>query len=118
MVRVPDVGRFEMRLMDGAANPYLMQAGILAAGLDGIANKRDPGKPLDINMYTEGHTLKNVRRLPTNLLDAIRVFEKSKVLRSCLGNELVESYAKLKHQDWRNYSAAISQWERDHTLDC
>ena len=46
------------------------------------------------------------------------LFEKSKVLRSCLGNELVESYAKLKHQDWRNYSAAISQWERDHTLDC
>ena len=118
MVRVPDVGRFEMRLMDGAANPYLMQAGILAAGLDGIANKHNPGKPLDINMYTEGHTLKNVRRLPTNLLDAIRVFEKSKVLRSCLGNELVDSYAKLKHQDWRNYSAAISQWERDHTLDC
>ena len=118
MVRVPDVGRFEMRLMDGAANPYLMQAGILAAGLDGIASKRNPGKPLDINMYTEGHTLKDVRRLPTNLLDAIRVFEKSKVLRSCLGNELVDSYAKLKHQDWRNYSAAISQWERDHTLDC
>jgi len=118
MVRVPDVGRFELRLMDGAANPYLLQAGVLAAGLDGIASKRDPGKPLDINMYTEGHTVKNVRRLPSNLLDAIRVFEKSKVLRSGFGKELVESYAKLKHQDWRSYSAAISQWERDHTLDC
>ena len=55
MIRVPDKGRFEMRLMDGAANPYLMQAGILAAGLDGIKNKRDPGKRLDINMYTDGH---------------------------------------------------------------
>ena len=74
MVRVPDAGRFELRLMDGAANPYLLQAGVLAAGLDGVANKRDPGKPLDINMYTEGHKLKNVRRLPSNLLDAIRVF--------------------------------------------
>jgi len=118
MVRVPDAGRFELRLMDGAVNPYLLQAGVLAAGLDGIAHKRDPGKPLDINMYTEGHKVKNVRRLPSNLLDAIRVFEKSKVLQSGLGKDLVESYAKLKHQDWRSYSAAISQWERDHTLDC
>jgi len=40
------------------------------------------------------------------------------VLRAGLGKELVESYAKLKHRDWRSYSAAISQWERDHTLDC
>lgn len=118
MVRVPDAGRFELRLMDGAANPYLLQAGVLAAGLDGVANKRDPGKPLDINMYTEGHKVKNVRRLPSNLLDAIRVFEKSKALRAGLGNDLVDSYAKLKYQDWRSYSAAISQWERDHTLDC
>ena len=88
MVRVPDAGRFELRLMDGAANPYLLQAGVLAAGLDGVANKRDPGKPLDINMYTEGHKVKNVRRLPSNLLDAIRVFEKSKVLRAGLGDDL------------------------------
>ena len=104
--------------MDGAANPYLLQAGVLATGLDGIANKRDPGKPLNINMYTDGHTLKNVRRLPSNLLDALRLFEKSKVLRLGLGRELIDSYAKLKHQDWRSYSAAISEWERDHTLDC
>jgi glutamine synthetase len=118
MVRVPDVGRFEMRLMDGAVNPYLLQAGILAAGLDGVANDRDPGKPSSLNMYTEGHKATGVRRLPSNLLDAIRLFEKSKVLRATLGNELVNSYAKLKHQDWRSYSAAISQWERDNTLDC
>jgi len=118
MVRVPDAGRFELRLMDGAANPYLMQAGVLAAGLEGVASKRDPGKPLDINMYTEGHKVKGVRRLPSNLLDAIRLFEKSKILRAGLGDGLVDSYAKLKHQDWGSYSASISQWERDHTLDC
>ena len=44
MVRIPDAGRFELRLADGATNPYLLQAGILAAGLDGIDNKRDPGR--------------------------------------------------------------------------
>ncbi|HIF81960.1 MAG TPA: type III glutamate--ammonia ligase [Gammaproteobacteria bacterium] len=118
MVRIPDRGRFELRLMDGAANPYLLQAGVLAAGLDGVENKRDPGKRLDINMYTDGHKIRGLRRLPANLLDAVRLFEKSKVLRSGLGDALVDSYSKLKYQDWRSYSSAISQWERDHTLDC
>jgi len=118
MVRIPDKGRFELRLMDGAANPYLLQAGVLAAGLDGVENERDPGKRLDINMYTDGHKIRGLRRLPANLLDAIRLFEKSKVLRSGLGDALVDSYSKLKYQDWRSYSSAISQWERDHTLDC
>ena len=118
MVRVPDKGRFELRLMDGAVNPYLLQAGVLAAGLDGVDNQRDPGKPLEINMYTDGHKLRGVRRLPPNLLDAIRVFEKSKVLKAGLGEALVSSYAKLKHLEWRSYAATISPWERDHTLDC
>jgi glutamine synthetase len=118
MVRIPDPGRFELRLMDGAANPYLMQAGVLASGLDGMANKRDPGKRLDINMYEEGHKARGLKKLPLNLLDAIRVFEKNKVLRAELGDELVSSYAKLKYQEWNSFKSAITQWERDHTLDC
>jgi len=117
MVRIPDPGRFELRLMDGAANPYLLQAGVLAAGLDGISNDRDPGQRLDINMYTEGHKLRRVRRLPLNLLDAVRLFDKSKVLREAFGDELVSSYVKLKLQEWRSYATTISQWERDTTLD-
>ena len=66
MVRVPDEGRFEFRLADGAANPYLLMAGYLSAGLDGIDNKTNPGKRLDIDMYAEGHKIrgvKNFRRL-------------------------------------------------------
>ena len=117
MVRIPDPGRFELRLMDGAANPYLLQAGVLAAGLDGIGNDRDPGQRLDINMYTEGHKLRRIRRLPLNMLDAVRLFDKSKVLREAFGDELVSGYVKLKLEDWRSYATAISQWERDHTLD-
>ena len=46
MIRVPDPGRFELRWMDGSSNPYLLQAGVMAAGLDGINNKTDPGEPL------------------------------------------------------------------------
>jgi len=118
MIRVPDKGRFELRLMDGAANPYLLQAGILAAGLDGIAHKRAPGKRLDINMYTEGHKARGLKKLPLNLLDAIRATEKNAALKAQLGAELVESYCKLKREEWNEYTRAISQWEYEHTLDC
>ena len=117
MVRIPDPGRFEFRLMDGAANPYLMQAGVLAAGLDGMANKRDPGKRVDINMYEEGHKLRGIKRLPQNLLDALRLAEKSPLLREALGEGFVNSYVKLKKREWDSYSSHLSQWEFDHTLD-
>ena len=118
MIRVPDEGRFELRLMDGSANPYLMQAGVAAAGVDGIKNKRDPGEPLHIDMYEQGHTVKSAKRLPANLLDALRLFEKSKVLREQLGGELVDSYTKLKTAEWNEYASHLSDWERQTTLDC
>ena len=118
MVRIPEPGRFEMRLADGAVNPYLLQASILAAGLDGIANKTDPGKRLDINMYTDGHTVKDAKRLPLNLLDALRALEASSTLKTSLGESFVHSYTKLKHGEWNAFSAYLSDWERQATLDC
>ena len=118
MVRIPDTGRFEIRLMDGATNPYLLQAAVAAAGLDGVANKRDPGKPIDLNMYTEQHKLKKVRKLPTNLLDAVRMLDKSKVARHAFGDEFIDSYVKLKHEEWQRFTRDISPWELSHTLDC
>ena len=117
MIRIPDAGRFELRLADGAVNPYLLQACLLVAGMDGVAKKRDPGKRLDINMYTEGHTLKDVPRLPLNLLDALREFGKSEVLRAGLGDACFNAFLKLKQQDWNNYARHLTQWERDNTLD-
>jgi glutamine synthetase type III len=117
MIRIPEPGRFELRLPDGAANPYAMQAAILAAGLDGIDNKRDPGKRLDINMYTEGHAVGDVKRLPMNLLDAIRALEQSKLMAESLG-EFVPAYLKLKKQEWNDYAGHLTDWERDTTMDC
>ncbi|WP_375465196.1 type III glutamate--ammonia ligase [uncultured Methylobacterium sp.] len=117
MIRIPDAGRFEFRLADSAANPYLLQAGLLAAGLDGIRNKRDPGRRLDINMYTEGHTVEGVKRLPLNLLDALRALEGCAVLNAALG-AFVPSYLKLKTEEWNAYCRHLTQWERDTTLDC
>ena len=118
MVRIPDAGRFEIRLMDGSTNPYFAQMGVLAAGLEGIASQRDPGKRLDLNMYTEGHKARGTKQLPLNLLDALRLTEKSKELHVALGDELMDSYLKLKYAEWADYYGSISAWERDHTLDC
>lgn len=117
MIRIPEGGRFELRLADGAANPYAMQAALLAAGLDGIQGRRDPGKRLDINMYTEGHLVSDVKHLPLNLLDALRALQDSKLLNESLG-EYVPAYLKLKYQEWNDFSQHLTDWERTTTLDC
>ena len=117
MVRVPGPGRFELRLPDGAANPYLLQAVIIAAGLDGIRSKADPGKRYDIDMYSQGHTVKGAPKLPLNLLDALREFDKDKSLKAALGEDFCAAYLKLKHQEWNSYAQHFTQWERDNTLD-
>ena len=118
MVRIPDAGRCEFRLPDAAANPYLLLAGILAAGMDGVDKKIHPGKRLDIDMYADGHTIKDARKLPLNLLDALRNFEKNSFLREALGPEVSSAYLKLKHNEWNQYCRHLTQWERDTTLDC
>jgi glutamine synthetase len=117
MVRIPEPGRFELRLMDGAANPYLLQAGLLAGGLDGIARKRDPGPRLDIDMYAPGAVPPGVRRLPLNLLDALRAFEASTTLREAFGAGFAASYVKLRMAQWNDYMRHQTEWEREHTLD-
>jgi glutamate---methylamine ligase len=117
MVRIPEPGRFELRLMDGAANPYLLQAGILAGGLDGIARRLDPGPRLDVNMYEPGAAPAGIPRLPLNLLDSLRAFEGSRMLHEALGAGFVGSYVKLRMAQWADYMRHLSEWERDHTLD-
>ena len=118
MVRIPDPGRFEFRLADGAANPYLLQSVYLAAGMRGMDDKMDCGKRLDIDMYAEGHTVTDARKLPLNLLDAIRCFERDDALRASLGAEFSNAYVKIKHAEWNSYCRHLTQWERDNTLDC
>jgi glutamine synthetase type III len=118
MVRIPDGGRIEFRLPDGTANPYLMLASILACGMDGVAKKTDPGKRLDIDMYAMGHTVTNAKRLPLNLLDALRNFSRNSALRDALGKDVSDAFLKLKQNEWLQFTRHLTQWERDTTLDC
>jgi len=117
MVRVPGPGRFELRLPDGAANPYLLQAAIIAAGIDGVINKINPGKRLDIDMYKEGHKVENATQLPLNLLDALRVFDSNTILKESLGNDFSKAYISLKTAEWNSYASHFSVWERENTID-
>jgi len=117
MVRVPGPGRFELRLPDGAVNPYLLQAVIIAAGLSGVRCKADPGRRYDIDMYAEGHQVTDAPKLPLNLLDAIRNFDKDDELKAMLGNGFSASYIKLKRKEWNSFVSHFTRWERDNTLD-
>ena len=117
MVRVPAPGRFELRLPDGAANPYLLQAVIIAAGIDGINNRTNPGKRLDIDMYADSQKMRSVKKLPLNLLDALRVFERNKILKLSLGEEFSKAYISLKEDEWNSYASHFSTWEKENTID-
>ena len=126
MIRVPDPGRFELRLMDGSSNPYLLQAGVMAAGLDGINNKTDPGEPLFCNMYTDHKNYPNLERLPNELEESLENLENSKVLREAFGEKVISSYIKLKKQEIESFDneerfdkrSPITSWERNNSLDC
>ncbi|WP_041369164.1 type III glutamate--ammonia ligase [Methylocella silvestris] len=118
MIRIPEGGRFEFRLADGSANPYLLQAAILVAGLDGLKTNRHPGERSDFDMYAEPHKCNGAKRLPQNLLDALRLFESSPVVKEGLGEAFVTSYAKMKHQEWQDFTRHLTDWEREQTLDC
>ena len=85
---------------------------------DGIKNKRDPGKRIDLNLYAEGHKVRGLRKLPLNLLDAVRLTDKDKNLRNGFGDSFIDSYVRLKNRQWDDYAGSLSQWERDNTLDC
>ena len=117
MIRIPDTDRIEVRLADGAANPYLLQAVLIGTGLWGMENKTAPGKRLDIDMYAEGHKVRNAPKLPLNLLDALRNFQQNKILRGILGEDFADSYYKLKMDEWNQYMHHFSEWERLNALD-
>ena len=117
MVRVPGPGRFELRLPDGAVNPYLLQAVIIAAGLSGIRSQSDPGPRYDIDMYAGGHKVEGAPKLPLNMLDAMRAYDEDEGLKAAMGPEFSAAYLKLKQQEWNSFVSHFSAWEKENTLD-
>jgi len=126
MIRIPDPGRFELRLMDGSVNPYLLQAGVLAAGLHGLQNKINPGKPLYCNMYTDYKKYPNLPKLPDNLDQSLEILKNNKKMNNFFGKEVISSYLKLRNSEIKEFKQkenfnkreSITKWERINTLDC
>ena len=122
MIRIPDAGRIEFRPADGAVNPYLLQAGLIAMGLDGIKNKRNPGKRIDVNMYSQGHKLKRIKKLPHSLKESLNKFKASEVVKKSIGSKVVSQYVKLKKREIAEHNQVSDEnkkdWERKNIIDC
>ncbi len=120
MFRTPDPGRFECRVVSGAVNPYLGIAGFIAAGIDGIERRLDPGDPkIGRNMYET--PLEDARReglqfLPQTLSEALDVFEQDKVVQGALGEGLAAEFLRIKRGEWVRYHNDVSRWEVDQYL--
>jgi glutamine synthetase len=95
LVRIPDDQRLELRLPDGAANPYLLQAAVLAAGLDGIERQLDPGPRSDANTYTDPPAPGTAQPLPGSLEEALEAFAADTILQDSLGSEFCSAYQEL-----------------------
>ena len=96
------------------------------AGIDGFEKKRDPGQPLFINMYTDGDNYPNIKKLPTDLENALEHLSNSEVLIAAFGEKIVTSYLKLKEKELKDFNSnetfskkePITNWEKTNTLDC
>ena len=104
MIRIPDPGRFELRLMDGSVNPYLLQASVLAAGLDGLKNKIDPGKPLDCNMYEDHKKYPNLPKLPNELKQSLAKLKNNKEMNKSFGKDTINSFVKLRSSEIKEFN--------------
>ena len=126
MIRIPDPGRFELRLMDGSSNPYLLQAGVIAAGIYGLNNKIDPGEPLSCNMYTEYKKYPDLKKLPEKIEDSLNELNNSKEIKEAFGEDVINSFIKLKNMEIEEFDKVetfdktrkITDWEKKNTLDC
>ncbi len=114
-IRVPmGGGRFESRNADGAVNPYLAAALVLAAGLEGVREKLDPGMPQEDNLYElseQERAERGIEFLPKNLEEAVDCFEADPFVIEALGQELRDEFIKYKRQEWVSYHQTVSAWE-------
>jgi glutamine synthetase len=118
MLRIPGPGRVEDRTIDGACNPYLAATVILAAGLDGIESKADPGEANSDNLYAVPYDelrSRGLETLPSNLLEAIGELQRNEVVRQSLGRGRDEDYAdyyiRVKRDEWNRYHEQVTPWE-------
>lgn len=118
-VRIP-FGRIELRLPDGAANPYLATAALGAAGLDGIDRRLEPGEPLNVNLYELSQQEirdRGIGLLPQSLPEALDALVADRVVQNGIGTELATEFIRLKRMEWIEYSRHVGEWETQRYLE-
>lgn len=117
LIRIPDKGRFECRMVDGAVNLYLATAGILAAGLEGIKQQIDPGQRIDANLFARGDEFTNLQTLPQNLYEATAALKQDALLMDMMGELGAKTFLEMKAKEWNAFNAQITTWEMDQYVN-
>ncbi|PZD71886.1 Glutamine synthetase 3 [Acaryochloris thomasi RCC1774] len=117
MLRIPEAGRFECRLIDGAANMYLALAGLLAAGIDGIKKQTSPGERIDENLYARGSEFPDLPTLPANLYEALKALKQNELLMETLGDLGAKTFFEFKEKEWNAFCDQVTDWEMNHYID-
>lgn len=124
LVRIPDADeigtRLEMRSADPMANPYLLLAAVLKAGLDGIKQEKMPMDPITSNVFEmteEERTKRGIKPLPSTLHNAIKAFKEDKLMEDALGDHLTHSFIESKELEWSEYTQSVSDWERNKYMN-
>ncbi len=119
-VRIPGGGgRVELRSADSACNPYLGMAMMIAAGLEGIRDKVDPGEPHRENLYYKSDAERlaaGITWLPRTLDEAVTAFAEDSLSRAVFGNVMFDAWVEKKRAEWLSYLNHVSDWERDRYL--
>ena len=118
MIRIPDAGRLELRLLDGAANPYLAQAAVLMLGSGRHAQPARPRPAAGVQHVHRGPPLSRPQAPAAQSARRRPRVRGQRRAGGGFGAELVASYAKLKHDEWQRYCNVVTDWERETTLDC
>ena len=123
MVRVPSAEevntRLEMRSADPTANPYLLLAACLTAGLAGIKEEKMPMDPIDCNLFEMSEEERNklgIKPLPSTLHNALKAFKKDQLIQDSLGEHLTQSFISSKELEWSQYTQTVSSWERNRYM--
>ena len=123
LIRIPDshdgLTRIELRSPDPSANPYLVLAVCLAAGLDGIRRKVLPPEPVTENIFEMSDREKadrGISMLPSDLGEAVSALEQDSFLRNVLGETFASQYIEARKQEWAEYIPQVSSWEIERYL--
>lgn len=118
LVRIPQARgertRLEYRSPDSSCNAYLAFAVILASGLDGLKRNLIPPKPINQNIFkmSDSEKVENkIKSLPSNLIEALEIAKKDKLVAETLGDKAFEIFLKMKETEWKKFSTAVTDWE-------